>query len=311
MVLTGLKLKLVKNLKKLNMIKLGIIGFSKGNGHPYSFSAIINGYNEKYFKKVSYPQILEYLKEKKKKDFFIKDLKITHAWSQNFKKTKLLCLACNIKTPLKNINEMASKVDGVIIARDDWRSHKKIASIFLKKRIPVFIDKPLTLSDKELLYFKKFADQKLLMSCSALRFSNELKEAEFKIKKKNLVKMIIANVANDVEKYGVHMLEVISALGLLKINKIIKLKSFYKSFHLNLKSNKSLILNCFGPLIHIFNIQLYLEKEKIEVNFKDNFTSFKNTLIEFKNFIKYKKSSFSFQETRKIMKTLIKLKNIK
>jgi len=26
------------------MIKIGMIGLSEGNGHPYSFSAIINGY---------------------------------------------------------------------------------------------------------------------------------------------------------------------------------------------------------------------------------------------------------------------------
>ena len=51
------------------MIKLGIIGFSKNNGHPYSFSAIINGYDKKYFKKVGYPQILNYLEKQKKKIF--------------------------------------------------------------------------------------------------------------------------------------------------------------------------------------------------------------------------------------------------
>ena len=36
------------------MIELGIIGFSKNNGHPYSFSAIVNGYNYKYFEKEGY-----------------------------------------------------------------------------------------------------------------------------------------------------------------------------------------------------------------------------------------------------------------
>ena len=54
------------------MIKLGIIGFSKNNGHPYSFSAIVNGFNEVYFKKVGYPQILNYLKKKKEKRIFYK-----------------------------------------------------------------------------------------------------------------------------------------------------------------------------------------------------------------------------------------------
>ena len=51
------------------MIKIGIIGFSKNNGHPYSFSAIINGYNKQYFKKVGYKFILEYLNKQPKKIF--------------------------------------------------------------------------------------------------------------------------------------------------------------------------------------------------------------------------------------------------
>ena len=70
----------------------------------------------------------------------------------------MLCNACKIANPLKNLNEMIGNVDGVVIARDEWKSHKKLASIFLEKKIPVFIDKPLTLSIKDLKYFKKFAD---------------------------------------------------------------------------------------------------------------------------------------------------------
>lgn len=33
------------------MKKIGILGVSEGNGHPYSFSAIINGYDDENFKK--------------------------------------------------------------------------------------------------------------------------------------------------------------------------------------------------------------------------------------------------------------------
>jgi len=34
------------------VIKLGIIGTSQGNGHPYSYSAIFNGYNKNEVKLV-------------------------------------------------------------------------------------------------------------------------------------------------------------------------------------------------------------------------------------------------------------------
>ena len=45
---------------------------------------------------------------------------------------------------------MLDEVDGIIIARDDWKSHLKISRYFLKNKKNVFIDKPLTLSKKEL-----------------------------------------------------------------------------------------------------------------------------------------------------------------
>ena len=100
-------------------------------------------------------------------------------------------------------------------------------------------------------------------------------------------------------------------LGLSKKRKITKLKGFYKSFYLNLKSDKNLILNCFGPSFFIFNIQLYLLEKKIEINFVDNFSSFKNTLIQFSKLIRKKKTNYNFNETSEIIKTLIKLKKLK
>lgn len=54
-------------MKYKNKIKIGIIGFNEGNGHPYSFSAIINGYKKIYFKKIGYKNILKYLENKKKR----------------------------------------------------------------------------------------------------------------------------------------------------------------------------------------------------------------------------------------------------
>ena len=62
--------------------------------------------------------------------------------------------------------------------------------VFSRKN-SVFIDKPLTLSIKELKYFKKFVDQKLLMSCSALRFSNELNNIKYKINNKKSIKLVM------------------------------------------------------------------------------------------------------------------------
>ena len=48
----------------MKVIHLGLIGASKGNGHPYSWSAIINGYDKKKMKHCEYKVIPNYLKKK-------------------------------------------------------------------------------------------------------------------------------------------------------------------------------------------------------------------------------------------------------
>ena len=88
-----------------------------------------------------------------------------------------------------------NKVNGVIIARDDL--HYPISKFFLKKKIPVFIDKPLTSKSKELDFYKKYLKNGLLMSTSGLRFSKEVDFLKKKIKKLGKIKSINALVVND------------------------------------------------------------------------------------------------------------------
>ena len=42
-------------------LKLGIIGLSSDNGHPYSWSAIFNGYDPEEMARCPFPGIPEYL----------------------------------------------------------------------------------------------------------------------------------------------------------------------------------------------------------------------------------------------------------
>ena len=43
------------------MINIGIIGLNEGNGHPISFSCIINGYDDAELKKVGWDVIYKYI----------------------------------------------------------------------------------------------------------------------------------------------------------------------------------------------------------------------------------------------------------
>ena len=64
------------------MIKIGVIGTSDGNGHPYSWSAIINGdYNENIMAKCGFAGIPIYLAENRD-SLGIDGSKVTHVWTQ-------------------------------------------------------------------------------------------------------------------------------------------------------------------------------------------------------------------------------------
>ena len=292
------------------MIKLGIIGLkNRDNGHPFSFSAIINGYNEKYFKRSNYKHILNYLKKKQKKNFGIKDVKITHAWTQNILLTKTLCKSCNIDNAVKNYKEMIGNVNGVIIARDDL--HYSISKHFLKKKIPVFIDKPLTSKIEELNFFKKYLKNGLLMSTSGLRFAKEVNFLRKNQKKLGKIKSVNALVLNDFFKYGVHMLDILDELNLLKVKKILRLKSNIDQIIFFCENKVVINLQCLGKINKIFSINLVGQKSSMQIDITDNFSAFKNTLVNFIKMIKTKKQVLNCKKTLNVINLLIKTNNLK
>ena len=68
-------------------IKTGIIGISSGNGHPYSWSAIVNGYDEKEMDKCRFKVIPKYLKLYKNQPLNNVNV-VTHIWTQNYTESK-------------------------------------------------------------------------------------------------------------------------------------------------------------------------------------------------------------------------------
>src|SRR6478609_392707 len=159
------------------MVKsLGIIGLSEGNGHPFSYSSIINGYSAEGLANSGWPGIYEYVRRRHASEFGIENWKITHAWTQDPESTKKLCAACRIPNSLADYRDMLDKVDAVIIARDDFENHFEMSREFLEHGLPVFIDKPLSVEVPELREFKPYLEKGQLMSCSGMRFSRELDE---------------------------------------------------------------------------------------------------------------------------------------
>lgn len=288
------------------VIKLGMIGANKNNGHPYSFSSIINGYNKKKLISSGWGVIEEYLSKENKSKFGIKDLEVTHIWTQNLLLSKNISQTCYIKNICNDFTDMIGKVDGVIIARDDWKSHYRLSNKFLKKGIQVFIDKPLTLNKEELKFFTKYLKNGTLMSCSGLRFSTELRNLKDKNNLKDL-KLIVATIHKDFEKYGIHLLEAIFSMGkkYTKPLKIIKIPGNKQHYYIKYKHNIDLYLNCLGNVDKTINLKLFSAKNNFDINLFDNFGAFKKTLEVFKQMIITKKCQINPIETINLINLMI------
>ena len=84
-------------------INIGMIGISEGNGHPYSWSAIINGYDEGYMKSCPFPVIPEYLGKQTWPESAISNATVSKIWTQDERISKQIAKASNIKNICKNI----------------------------------------------------------------------------------------------------------------------------------------------------------------------------------------------------------------
>jgi len=287
--------------------KVGIIGFSKGNGHPFSFSAILNGYSSKEMQKSGWGEIQDYLDKKDSSDFGISNALVTHVWCQNRETSVAISKSCFVENVVDNFEDMIGEIDAVIIARDDYKSHFKIAKIFLENGLYVFVDKPLTLNIEELSYFKEYLEKNQLMSCSGFRYCIELDNVRhYYNNNNNNIKLINSIVINDWEKYGVHMLDaVLSFTSALPISvKSIKTeKSFI--YLINMDDGSLFSISTVGSAAKIFSIQVIDENIRFDIEINDNFRAFKRTLSRFIKMANGDVSDDSYKDTLISIKTLI------
>lgn len=193
----------------IKKLKLGVIGISEGNGHPYSWSAICNGYDMDYMSNCPFPVIPEYLSKQKYPEDFLSNLaEVTHVWTQDGSVSNHIAKSSRINFVVKQMEDMIGEVDAVLLARDDGENHLKMALPFLSAGLPIFIDKPLALSVKEanrLFESQLFEGQ--LFSCSSLRFADELTFSKDDQKQVGEVKYIEATIPKSWEKYAIHLIE--------------------------------------------------------------------------------------------------------
>jgi hypothetical protein len=269
----------------VKLFRLGLIGLSEGNGHPYSWSAILNGYDKKKIQYCGFPVISKYLKEQVWPKDFIKNAKITHVWTQDFKISKKIASTTFIPNISKNLDDMIGKIDGVLLARDDFENHFKMAKPFLDFGLPVYIDKPISISKKN--FYKIYSLETYpgqIFTCSATRYSKNLSLCQKDKKKLGKIKKIVATTPKSWEKYGIHIIEPVLKMlpkNDIAITLINYLNNNSKDFSILWKSKIFTRFIATGKDNGKISILVIGSKSKKNLIFNDTFLSFKAALQDF------------------------------
>lgn len=286
------------------MISLGVIGLNEGNGHPFSFSAIVNGYSDEGFVRSGWPVIHEYLKRQNPKDIGLPGVSVTHAWTQDPEMTRRLCDASLIDTAIEQREDMIGQVDGVLLARHDHENHFEMAMPFLEAGIPVLVDKPLSLATDELTEFLPYLVSGKLMSCSALRYAPELDGLRCDLPDFGRLKLIQAVVCLDWTKYGVHMVDVLLSLGLPAPVEVEALRGNHESLQLTLSDDTPVRIDALGPTGVTFQLDVFGECNRAHLGLYDNYSSFKRCLEAFVSMVESGKPAIPPETTLLSMATL-------
>ncbi len=289
-----------------NLVRsLGIIGVSEGNGHPFSYSSIVNGYSPEGLAASGWTGIYNYVRRRHASEFGFSGWSITHAWTQEPDTTRMLCAAVRIPHPVGDYRDMVGKVDALIVARDDFEKHLEIARPFLEAGTPVFIDKPLALDLEELRYYKPFLESGQLMSCSGMRYARELDEPRAGLSAYGKLKIIRGAVVLSWEKYGVHLLEAILSMVPVRPLSVQMHKAPHASAVVQLEDDIAIHLDALGDCPPVFRLDLFGTRQIGSFDITDNFSMFRRMLWEFLQSIETSKQAIPAQQTLDIMRVLI------
>lgn len=189
-------------------IKLGIIGMSEGNGHPFSWSSIINGYSPENLATCGFSTIYDYMVANQHPSTCFSRSKVTCVLTHSRGISEKVAACANIPFIADDTRQLTEQVDAVLLARDDAENHICFAKDALIKGLPIFVDKPIALKLDDLEHLYQLAyDERLIYSCSALRFSDEILLNSDEQKKVGEITEIHCITPKSWDRYAIHLID--------------------------------------------------------------------------------------------------------
>lgn len=285
-----------------------MLGMIEGNGHPYSWSAIVNGFDPRAMAACPYPVIPQYLGAQPAGSVQIPGARVTHLWTDNPAEAPAVAAAALIPQTVARPEDVIGEVDAVLIAVDDGFDHVRRARPFIEAGVPVFVDKPLAVTEAELATFMDWhrAGARFLSS-SGLRYAPELDPLLADRTRLGELRWVAGVACKTWERYGIHLLEPISRLlgpGFVSVR--LESQPGLEVAHLLHRSGVQVSL----PVIYdgggsFGSLQLCGTLGQAALRFADTYTAFRRQLLAFIDFVRTGRSPIPFTDTVELMTVLI------
>jgi hypothetical protein len=298
-------------VKQPNAIRLAMLGSTPGNGHPYSWSAIFNGYDREVMtKECPFAGIPAYLNKQPAGRLTIPGAKVTHICcvgdggftAEHVAKCSL------IPHVVEKPTDVIGQVDAVVIATDIGGEHVARARPFIEAGLPVFIDKPLTDNVPDLKIFKDWvASGRPIMSSSSMRYTKEFMPYRISTKELGDLRFVSITTPKSWECYGIHALESIYPIlgpGFLSARNTGTLDR--NIVHLKHQCGADIIVVASADMYGGFGcLQLCGTAGKVQLTSGDSFFAFKSQLEAFIGYLRTGVYPFPFTETVELMQLVI------
>jgi predicted dehydrogenase len=289
-------------------LRLAMLGMIEGNGHPYSWSGIINGYDPPAMARCPYAAIPQYMGRQPLDSVRIPGARVTHLWTDNPAEAPLVAQASLIEHIVSRPEEVIGHVDAVIIATDDGDDHVRRARPFVEAGLPVFVDKPLATNVPDLRQFVQWHRAgATLLSTSGMRYAPEMQQAQAHRAELGDLRWITSFTCKTWERYGIHALEAVYPLlgpGFVSVQTLSQSGS--DVVHVTHRSGTQITLGAIHDAYGSFGaVHLYGTKGQLPLRLTDTYAAFRAQLVAFIDLLRTGIRPVPMEDTIELMAIII------
>ncbi|MEO6786078.1 MAG: Gfo/Idh/MocA family oxidoreductase [Chthoniobacteraceae bacterium] len=289
-------------------LRLAMLGMIEGNGHPYSWSAIVNGYDPAEMAKCPYAGIPKYLGAQPLETVRIPGARVTHIWTDDPADAPKVARASKIEHVVARPEDVIGHVDAVIIATDDGDDHIRRARPFIEAGLPVFVDKPMATNVADLDQFLRWhLDGKTILSTSGMRYAPEMREVAAQREQLGELRWLTGFTCKTWERYGIHTLEAVSPItGAGFVSAQTNHQTGSDIVHLTHHSSVQVTLAAIHDAFGSFgSVHVYGTKGQMPLRLTDTYTAFREQLVAFIEVLRTGRRPFPFSHTVELMAIII------